>query len=202
MIRHVAPTIDSAERAYAMLGSENVWSVARRCNEALAAAELPYAIIGGVAVCLHGYRRNTVDIDILVERDDAVSIRDRLEGIGILGDAENREFRNEAGIPIHLLFSREPAGKDRTYAVNFPRLDDASNTTWIEGLRVVTLPRLIEIKLACGLGDMRRTHRDLADVVELIAVHRLGRDFARHLHKSVRASYRKLVKQARGDESE
>jgi len=32
-----------------------------------------------------------------------------------------------------------------------------------------------------------------ADVLELIARHDLSRDFARHLHKSVRDTYRKLV---------
>jgi len=63
---------------------------------------------------------------------------------------------------------------------------------------VLSLARLIESKLACGLGSLRRTHRDFADVVELIAIHQLGRDFARHLHKSLRATFRKLVEQSRG----
>jgi hypothetical protein len=70
-------------------------------------------------------------------------------------------------------------------------------TVEIEGLAVLDLAKLIEIKLACGLGSPRRTHRDLADVVELISIHRLSRAFARHLHKSLRPTFRKLVEQSR-----
>ena len=67
----------------------------------------------------------------------------------------------------------------------------------IEGLPVLSLPALIESKIACGEGDMRRTHRDFADVVELIALHGLGGTFAKHLHKTVRPAFRRLVRHAR-----
>jgi hypothetical protein len=62
----------------------------------------------------------------------------------------------------------------------------------IEGLPVLTLAHLIQAKIACGLGDMRRTYKDFADVLELIAVHRLDGSFARLLHKSVRKEFRQL----------
>ncbi|CAN5638735.1 hypothetical protein BH11PLA2_BH11PLA2_17980 [soil metagenome] len=48
-------------------------------------------------------------------------------------------------------------------------------------------------KLACGLGNLRRTHRDIADVVELIAIHKLDKSFATLLHKSVRAEFKELI---------
>ena len=67
-----------------------------------------------------------------------------------------------------------------------------------EANAVIGLARLIEMKMACGLGSPRRTHRDLADVVELIAIHQLSRSFARFLHKSLRPEFRKLVEQSRG----
>ena len=57
--------ITSTGAAYAMLGSQNIWDVARICHELLDAAGVPHALVGGVAVCLHGYRRNTVDVDVL-----------------------------------------------------------------------------------------------------------------------------------------
>ena len=58
---------------------------------------------------------------------------------------------------------------------------------------------LIESKIACGEGNLRRTHKDFADVVELIAKHDLRQSFARHLHKSLRKTFRQLVLQARGE---
>lgn len=43
-----------------------------------------------------------------------------------------------------------------------------------------------------------RTHNDFADVVKLIAGHGLGEAFAAGLHKAVRKTFRRLVKNARG----
>jgi hypothetical protein len=56
--------------------------------------------------------------------------------------------------------------------------------------------RLIEMKIACGMSNLRRTHKDFADVVELIAARHLDESFARCLHKSLRASFRELVRNA------
>ena len=44
---------------------------------------------------------------------------------------------------------------------------------------------------------LRRTHKDFADAVELIARHGLSRAAARRLHNSVRSTFRKLVINAR-----
>lgn len=44
------------------------------------------------------------------------------------------------------------------------------------------------------------THRDFADVVELIAIHNLDGAFARHLHKSLRKTFRQLARRAQGSE--
>ena len=65
-----------------------------------------------------------------------------------------------------------------------------------EGLFVVRLSRLIEMKIACGISSLRRTHRDFADVVELIAIRKLDAAFARYLHPTMRDTFRKLVHNA------
>jgi hypothetical protein len=147
---------------------------------------------------LHGYRRNTVDVDVLVRSEDATAVKRSLEGAQFDGDSEQREFRGPEGIPVQFVLSKDAAGDDATYGVKFPDPSDEDVVEVIEGLPVVTLVRLIELKLACGLGNVRRTHRDFADVVELILVHDLSGDFARFLHKSVRPAFRKLVRNARG----
>ena len=72
-----------------------------------------------------------------------------------------------------------------------------SSTVTGKTLPVVTLAKLIESKIACGLGDPRRTYKDFADVVELIDQNDLGRDFARFLHRSVRKEFRALVGRVR-----
>jgi hypothetical protein len=160
-----------------MLGNETLWNVALDCQRALQQANIPHSICGGVAVCLHGYQRNTTDIDIIILDKDVPTIKDLL---------------TPTGIPVQFLIAGERAGKDSEVKIAEPIGEENIETR--EGLSVVRLSRLIEMKLACGLGSMRRTHKDFADVVELIAIRRLDGSFARYLHPSVRPTFRELVR--------
>ena len=185
-----------AKRTYAMLGNETLWEAAQLCHEVLNESGIPHAIAGGVAVCLHGYRRNTVDVDLVVRREDSDQIRVALETAGFVWKPKNHEFRSPSGIPIQFLLAGDRAGKDSE--VRLPDPESRKAVTDREGLPVLSLARLIEAKLACGSGSLRRTHKDFADVVELIAINRLSASFARFLHKSVRLTFRELVVHAGG----
>ena len=167
----------TAQRTFEMLENQTLWETATRVHEVLSLAGIDHAVVGGVAVCLHGYRRNTVDLDLLVRLDDSNAIRTVL-------DSENVRFV--------MAGASEGSGQSAV----FPDPADASQLTHIEGLPVLSLAALIQSKLACGLGNLRRTHKDFADVVELIAIHRLHSSFARLLHKSVQPEFRTLVKHA------
>ena len=173
-----------------------MWDTAVAVHAALAEAGIPHAILGGVAVCLHGYPRNTIDIDWLVRRDDLEAIQTSLESAGMVFDAEAREFQSSFGIPIQFVLAGDREGPGQ--AVFFPSPDDPKVVTEIDGLPVLTLSALIQSKLACGKGNLRRTHKDFADVVELIAVHRLDGAFAPRLDKSVRSEFKQLVRHAKG----
>lgn len=185
-----------AATVYKMLGNQTLWEIAIRCNQALVDAKVPYSVAGGVAVCLHGYQRNTVDLDLLVDGNDAQTIRDALTAVGFTWNDELKQFETAAGIPVQFLLKGEKAGPDSE--VCFPDPADKKSVTRIDGLPVLSLAKLIEVKIACGQGSLRRTHRDFADVVELIAKHDLSRSFARFLHKSVRKTFRELVLRVRG----
>lgn len=188
----------TAKEVYAMLGNESLWQAANHCHELLREAQIPHLICGGVAVCLHGYQRNTTDIDLIVERDRASDVRAVLETAGFQWDAENKEFRTQGGIQVQFLIAGERAG--RNSEVQLPVPSGELNVETIEGLPVLRLSRLIEIKIACGAENVRRMHKDFADVVELILVRGLDGSFARFLHSSVRDIYRRLVRNAHGEE--
>ncbi len=196
MIQPQIKTIGNAEKAYQMLGNENLWSVALRCHQLLKEAGVPHSIAGGVAVCLHGYQRNTVDLDLLVRPEDSGLIRSVMTSAGFEWHAEECEFRTPDGIAVQFLIAGEKAG--RGMEISFPDPAVAESIETIENLPVLRLSKLIESKLASGTGSIRRTHRDFADVVELIAIRNLDSSFARHLHKSLRVTFRKLVDNARG----
>jgi hypothetical protein len=186
----------TAQKVYAMLENDSLWQTAAHCHRLLAAAKIPHAVLGGVAVCLHGYQRNTVDVDWLIRKEDADGIREVLEGNNFVWDAKEKEFRSPSQIAMHFLLAGDRAGKDSE--VKLPDPADGRATTEIEELPVLTLAKLLEAKIACGLGNLRRTHKDFADVVELIVKNRLNSSFARRLHPSLRPTYRELVRKARG----
>ncbi|HVC98000.1 MAG TPA: hypothetical protein VND64_30290 [Pirellulales bacterium] len=186
----------TTRRAFQMLENETLWEVTERVHALLTRQGIDHAIIGGVAVCLYGYRRNTVDLDLLVRREDAARLRSTLEADGFEWIAADKEFRSASGVAVQFVRAGESEGPGQE--ATFPSPSDAKHVTRIEGLPVLSLSQLVQAKLACGLGNLRRTHKDLADVVELIAIHRLDGSFARFLHKSVRSEFRQLVRRVGG----
>ena len=180
-----------------MLGNETLWEAALASHRALTDASIPHAILGGVAVCLHGYQRNTVDIDLLVRPTDGDAIQHALTAAGWNWDAQQRQFTIASAAVLQFLLAGDRAGSGSE--LRFPDPSAADVVTELEGLPVLTLARLIETKLASGQGDARRMHKDFADVVELIARHDLHRSFGRKLHKSLRTTFNELVSRARGE---
>ena len=181
----------TSAKVYAMLGNESLWEIALRCHQIFQQSSIPHSIYGGVAVCLHGYQRNTTDVEVIINSNDSSTVKELLLAESFQWDEELTEFRSPSGVPVQFLIAGESAGKGTE--VKIPEPVGESNVEELEGLSVVRLSRLIEMKLASGLGSMRRTHRDFADVVELIAVRKLDGSFARLLHKSLRPTFRELV---------
>ena len=70
----------------------------------------------------------------------------------------------------------------------------------IDGIKFVTLEKLIELKLASGISAPDRL-KDLADVQELIKIKRLDAAFAARLDPYVRAKYLELEEAVRNSES-
>lgn len=188
----------AARQIYSMLDNETLWTTAIECTRLLRRGSgVPHAICGGVAVCLHGYQRNTVDIDLIIRKADSDAVRSALEAAGLVWDRDRAEFRSSQGVAVHFLYAGDRAGRGSN--VYLPEPEGEFNVELVEGLPVLRLSKLIEVKIASGLGDVRRTHKDFADVVELIAVRKLDSSFARHLHQLVRQTYRQLVRNARGE---
>ena len=53
--------------------------IARRLDE----LKIPYAVVGGMALFKHGYRRFTEDVDILVSKEGLKRLHRELEGLGL-----------------------------------------------------------------------------------------------------------------------
>lgn len=158
--------------------------------------KLDYALIGGMALVAHGYRRFTEDVDILMTPDTLLSFRDRLVGRGYLPAfaGATKSYRDtQTGVRIEIVTTGEYPGDGKPKPVSFP--DPAKARFQREGLWLITLEKLIELKLASGLTAVHRL-RDLSDVQELIARLHLPCEFEEKLDSSVRAEYRRLWKNA------
>ena len=80
-------------------------------------------------------------------------------------------------------------GDGKPKSVVFP--DPAENSVDIDGIKTITLTKLVELKLASGMTGAGR-RKDLADVQELIRVHGLQASFAEQLDSSVQVMYLEL----------
>jgi hypothetical protein len=148
-----------------------------------------------MAMFLHGYRRFTEDVDILVTKEGLKLIHEKLEGSGYLPPFEGSKHLRDTnnGVKIEFLVTGGFPGDGKEKAVSFP--DPATVFTVIDGIKVLKLPTLVQLKLASGTVPGRL--KDLADAQELIRMMQLPEEFAEQLDASVRDSYRKLWNELR-----
>jgi hypothetical protein len=164
-------------------GTSAVHRTLKRLAHRLDELGVDYAIAGGMALFFHGYRRFTEDVDVLVTADGLQKIHDSLEGLGYVRPFEkSKNLRDaETGVKIDFLVTGQYPGDGKPGPIAFPNPADVGET--IDDTLIVSLPRLIELKLASG----RASHRagDLNDVQRLIQALNLPRDFADKLDTSV-----------------
>jgi hypothetical protein len=97
---------------------------------------------------------------------------------------------SETGVRVEVLTTGEFPGDGKPKAVSFP--DPAAVAVDRGGYAVISLEKLIEMKIASGLSASHRLHVDLGDVQRLIEELRLPIDLDAKLDPSVRAEYRRL----------
>jgi hypothetical protein len=173
-------------------GQSLVQKTLRRVAQRLEDLEVPYAIAGGMALFKHGFRRFTEDVDILVTRASLKTIHERLDGLGYVPPfTGSKNLRDaESGVRIEFLVAGEFPGDGKPKPVAFPQPEDASIV--IDGLRFLSLPKLVELKLASGMTGGIHRMKDLTDVVELIKILGLSSEFAEELNPYVRDKYLEL----------
>ena len=174
-------------------GSGPIHSTLRRLADRLDREDISYALIGAMALNLLGYVRQTVDLDVLLTGEGLERFRQEFVGRGYvpafpgalksLGDSDT-------GVRIDVISAGEYPGDGKPKPVSFP--DPARSSVAVGRYRVVTLEKLIELKLASGLSAPHRQLIDLADVQRTIEELSLPLDLAEKLNPSVQPEYRRL----------
>jgi hypothetical protein len=102
-------------------------------------------------------------------------------------------------VSIEIVASGEYPGDGLPKPVAFPDPAIPGVTVEVEGIRVIVLEKLIELKLASGISAPHRL-RDLADVQDLIVRLELPLALADRLDSSVREIYSDLWEKAQSSD--
>jgi len=101
-----------------------------------------------------------------------------------------KRFKTTAeNVSVEVVTTGEYPGDGLPKPVVFP--DPSQSFQEIDGVRTITLEKLIELKLASGMTAPDRL-KDLADVQEMIKIKGLGPEFAESLDESVREKFHEL----------
>ena len=174
-------------------GRGAVHQTLRSLVERLDAEGIPYAILGGMALNIHGFIRETVDIDVLMTRESLARFHERLVGRGyaLAFAGARKSFRDvETSVRIDVITTGDFPGDGRPKEISFP--EPSRVAIHRGGISVIPLEGLLELKLASGLSAEHRRLIDLADVQRAIETLNLPRDLGEKLHPSVRAEYERL----------
>ncbi len=160
-------------------------------------------VIGALALFEHGYARLTEDIDLVLTPEGLEVFHRELIGLGYLPafrGARKKLRSTIEDIAIDVITTGEYPGDGKPKPVSIP--DPSAASIEIDGVRFVTIEKLIELKLASGMTAPHRL-KDLADVQELIKIRDLQPEFAEQLDPYVREKFLELyetIKQSPKDE--
>ena len=166
----------------------------RRLAKRLEKAGIPYAVMGAMAVNLHGARRTTDDVDVLLTPEGLQRFRQELlPKFYKPTEGRSRRFtERKSGVQVDCLVTGHFPGRGRPGPFAFP--DPQEVAVEIEKVQVVNLPQLIQLKLAA------RRHYDFGDVGFLIHVHNLDESFMEKLHPSVHQDFIECLEEKRRED--
>jgi hypothetical protein len=181
-------------------GEGAVQKTLHRITRRLQEIGVDYAVVGGMAMYSHGFRRYTEDVDLLVTTEGLAKLHDKLDGLGYVRPfSTSKNLRDaDTGVRVEFLVSGQFPGDGKPGPIAFPVPNDATEER--NGMRVLSLPKLVELKLASGKAPGRR--KDLGDVQELIKLLNLPLEFGSEIHESVQPLYSELWNELRATPSD
>lgn len=171
MTRSFSDTLREASDFFAKCG--RIYDALHKITRFLRGEEIGYAVIGGLALVEHGYVRFTEDVDLAITAEDLDAVHQKLlrHGYAPVSRTRRHDVENDTDI-------------------DFVVVSELPEVVHSDGYNVITLPKLIDMKLIWGRPLGRLKH--LADVQELIKIVKLPRELGEQLDPSVRDQYYRL----------
>lgn len=173
------------------MGEAGAQKAVRKLVSILETEGVPYAIIGALALNEYGYKRVTVDVDLVMREEDLQAFKRRWLGRGYSErvPGTGKLLDTEFGVHVDVLSTGRFPGDDKPKPIAFP--DPATIAIRGEPFALLPVERWIELKLASGMVAPHRL-KDLADVQELIRAAHLPRTTANDLDPWVRDKFLEL----------
>jgi len=171
-----------------------VWQTLNTVAAELDRLDIPYVVLGGIALQHFGLQRSTQDVDFLIRSfADLQRIHQKLVGHGFARkNPDSRHLRDEVTrVRVEFLIAGEYPGDGQPKPVRFPEPQNVGERS-TEGLLFVNLKTLIELKLASARSAPHRI-KDRSDVLELIHLLSLPAEFADQLDPYVQQDFRELA---------
>ena len=142
--------------------------VVRRFHALGSSRDLPYCVVGGMAVIRNGYARTTMDVDILTFKEDWRKLLPLTGEISSSGPDSCVD--NKTGVSIDVLFADE----DWQMPMSMPDPRKVGEYDRELGANFISLHALVQMKTTVYLDKLREHGEDVAskdrsDVYELIS---------------------------------
>lgn len=175
-------------------GRDEVHKTMYRVIKRLTKANIPYVVLGGMALSAHRYRRATTDVDILLTKESLAEFRKRFvpQNYDTVPRRPRRFVDRVNKVTMDVLVTGLFPGSGKPGPIAFPDPDEVAEE--INNIRFVNLPTLIQLKLSA------RRHRDFGDVVELIRFNHLDESFLQKLHPAVHRDYIECLEEKRRED--
>jgi hypothetical protein len=174
-------------------GKGPVHQTMRRLITRLDKAGLSYAVMGGMAVNVHGHQRMTKDVDVLLTgKGFAEFQRLFVPKFYAQTDRPRRFVDRKTQRTLDILVTGLFPGSGRPGPLPFPDPSDVRELK--QKVQYINLVTLVQLKLAA------RRHQDFADVVNLIAIHNLDESFLDRLHPSVHKDFIECLEEKRRED--
>jgi hypothetical protein len=133
-----------------------VLEVLRDAHQALEKGGIRHALIGGLAVIAHGYERNTIDVDFLVDGDQRQNARDALIAAGFELFHESNDTLQLCGKgAVDVIFALRPATRGMLAA---------ARPTGRQAIPCVGVEGVIGLKIQAYMNNPKRVRKEQTDI--------------------------------------
>lgn len=143
------------------MGESHVEKAVISICERLKEMKIPYALAGGMAAQpLRSPAQDWEDVYIIIDRAGLQRFKDEWLGRGWVENFKGSKGLRDAinKVKIDFLLTDEIPGDGKSVPFKFPNPNDASETDE-DGISALTLPRLLDLKIASGMTVPKRPAR-------------------------------------------